>query len=58
MIKIEEEALLELVEEDVADIAIAVFEEEVEEKRIVAEENAAEAQVTKNNLNSYYKTIV
>lgn len=58
MLVIEEEALLELVEEDVADIAIAVFEEEVEEKRIVAEENAAEAQVTKNNLNSYYKTIV
>jgi hypothetical protein len=58
LLVIEEEALLELVEEDVADIAIAVFEEEVEEKRIVAEENAAEAQVTKNNLNSYYKTIV
>lgn len=32
-------------------------EEEVKEKKIVAEENAANAQVIKNNLNSYYKSI-
>jgi len=45
-------------EEDNADIEIALFEEDVKAKKIVAEENAANAQVIKNNLNSYYKTIV
>lgn len=35
-----------------------VVEEAVKEKEIVAEENAANAQVIKNGLNSYYKSIV
>jgi len=53
----EEVAELDLDEEDKADIVIAKQEEEVKEKKIVAEENAANAQVVRNSLNSYYKTI-
>jgi chromosome segregation ATPase len=48
----------ELDEEDKADINIAVKEEEVKEKKIKAEENAANATNVKNKLNTYYKTIV
>lgn len=44
--------------EEVAETGIYEKEEEVKEKKIEADENAANAQVIKNNLNSYYKMIV
>jgi hypothetical protein len=54
----EEKAAEDLDEEDKADVTAATQEEEVKERKIVAEENAANAQVIRNSLNSYYKTIV
>jgi hypothetical protein len=54
----EEKAEEDLDEEDKADVTAAKQEEEVKERKIVAEANAANAQVIRNSLNSYYKTIV